>query len=99
MQLGVVPANTKLTPRPAEIPAWNTLSADEKRLYTRHMEVFAGFLGHTDYYVGRLIDAIRALPDADNTPIIFIAGDNGPSTEGSLTGTTNNMMTQNGVPD
>jgi arylsulfatase len=61
--------------------------------------VFAGFLAHTDYHVGRLLDAISELPDADNTLIIYVAGDNGPSAEGSLTGTTNNMMTQNGIPD
>ncbi len=97
--LGMVPENTKLTPRPEEIPGWNGLSEDAKRLYARHQEVFAGFLGHTDHHVGRLLDAVRALPDAENTLIIYVAGDNGPSAEGSLTGTTNNMMTQNGLPD
>ena len=98
-QLGVVPANTRLTPRPKEIQAWDSLSADEKRLFARHQEVFAAYLAYTDYQIGRLLDAVHALPDADNTLIIYIAGDNGPSAEGSLTGTTNNMMTQNGVPD
>jgi len=98
-KLGMVPENTKLTPRPKEIPDWDGLDADAKRLYARHQEAFAGFLAHTDYHVGRLIDTVRALPDADNTLIIYIAGDNGPSAEGSLTGTTNNMMTQNGLPD
>jgi arylsulfatase len=98
-KLGLVPENTKLTPRPPEIPAWDSLSDDAKKLYARHQEVFAGFLAHTDHHVGRLIEAVRALPDADNTLIIYIAGDNGPSAEGSLTGTTNNVMTQNGIPD
>ena len=98
-KMGVVPANTKLTPRPKEIPGWAGLSPDAKRLYARHQEAFAGFLAHTDYHVGRLLDAVRALPNGDNTLIIYIAGDNGPSAEGSLTGTTNNMMTQNGLPD
>ena len=98
-KIGVVPQNTKLTPRPKEIPAWDSLSADEKRLYARHMEVFAGFLAHTDHHIGRLVDAVRSLPDGENTLIVFVAGDNGPSAEGSLTGTTNNMMTQNGVGD
>jgi len=98
-KLGVVPENTKLTPRPKEISAWNSLSKDAKKLYAHHQEVFAGFAAHTDYHVGRLLDAIAALPDADNTLIIFVAGDNGPSAEGSLTGTLNNMMTQNGIPD
>jgi len=98
-RLGVVPPNTELTPRPEEIPAWDSLDADAKRLYARHQEVFAGFVAHTDHEVGRLLDAVRGLPGSDNTLIIFIAGDNGPSAEGSLTGTLNNMMTQNGVPD
>ena len=98
-KLGVVPQGTILTPRPKEIEAWDSLSPDAKRLYARHMEVFAGFLAHADYHVGRLVDAVKALPDGDNTLIIYIAGDNGPSAEGSLTGTLNNMMTQNGVPD
>ena len=98
-KLGVVPANTLLTPRPKEIEAWDSLSPDAKKLYARHQEVFAGFLAYTDYEVGRLLDAIAALPNADNTLIIYIAGDNGPSAEGSVTGTLNNMMTQNGIPD
>jgi len=98
-KLGVIPADTILTPRPKEIEAWDELSPDAKRLYARHMEVFAGFLAHTDHHLGRLLDAIAALPDADNTLIFYIAGDNGPSAEGSLTGTLNNMMTQSGIPD
>jgi arylsulfatase A-like enzyme len=98
-KLGVIPADTILTPRPKEIEAWDSLSPDAKRLYARHQEVFAGFLAHADYHVGRLLDAIKALPDASNTLIIYIAGDNGPSAEGSLTGTLNNMMTQSGIPD
>jgi arylsulfatase A-like enzyme len=98
-KLGVVPADTKLTPRPKEIEAWDSLSPEAKRLYARHQEVFAGFLAHTDYQVGRLLDTIAKLPGADNTLIFYIAGDNGPSAEGSVTGTLNNMATQNGVPD
>ena len=98
-KLGVVPADTKLTPRPKEIEAWASLSDDAKKLYARHQEVFAGFLAHTDYHLGRLLESIAALPDADNTLIVYVAGDNGASAEGSVTGTLNNMMTQNGVPD
>ena len=98
-KLGVVPQNTLLTPRPKQIPGWDTLSADQKRLYARHMEVFAAFLAHTDYHVGRLIDAVRKLPDGDNTMIVYVAGDNGPSAEGTLTGTSNSMMSMNGVGD
>jgi len=97
--LGMVPESTKLTPRPKEIPGWDGLSDDAKRLYARHQEAFAGFLAHTDYHVGRLLAAIRALPGGENTLVFYVAGDNGPSAEGSLTGTTNNMMTQNGLPD
>jgi len=98
-RLGVVPPDTLLTPRPKEIESWDSLSPDAKRLYARHMETFAGFLAHTDYHLGRLTDAINALPDKDNTLIFYIAGDNGPSAEGSITGTLNNMMTQSGIPD
>lgn len=98
-KMGLVPANTKLTPRPDAIEAWDSLSDDAKKLYVRHMEAFAGFLAHTDHHIGRLLDAVAASPDADNTIVIYVAGDNGPSAEGSVTGTTNNMMTQNGVPD
>ncbi|WP_100229285.1 arylsulfatase [Pseudoalteromonas ruthenica] len=96
---GLIPENTELTSRPSEIEAWDKLSTQQKELYARHQEVFAGFLAQTDYEVGRLIDAVNSTKEADNTLIIFIAGDNGPSAEGSLTGTTNNIMTQNGIPD
>ncbi|MEM6691371.1 MAG: arylsulfatase [Planctomycetota bacterium] len=98
-ELGVVPRYTLLTPRPKEIEAWESLSDDAKKLYSRHMEVFAGFLAHTDYHIGRLLDAVQNLPGADNTIVIYVTGDNGPSAEGSLTGTLNNMMTQSGFPD
>ncbi|KAA1173835.1 arylsulfatase [Marinobacter salinexigens] len=97
--LGVVPQNTRLTPRPKEIEAWDSLSDDAKTLYAKHQEAFAGFAAHTDHHIGRMLDAVRALPDGDNTLVIYIAGDNGPSAEGSPTGTLNNIMTQNGVPD
>ncbi|MBX3417231.1 MAG: sulfatase-like hydrolase/transferase [Pirellulaceae bacterium] len=98
-KLGVVPPNTLLTPRPKQIPGWDSLSADQRRLYARHMEIYAAFLAHTDHHVGRLIDTVQQLPDGDNTMIIYVAGDNGPSAEGTLTGTRNSMMTMNGVND
>lgn len=98
-KLGIVPENTQLTTRPDAIPAWESLSADEKKLFARQMEVFAGFLAHTDYWTGKLIDAARSLPGGENTMVIYIIGDNGSSAEGSMTGTLNNMMTQNGFPD
>ncbi len=99
IRLGVVPAGTRLTPRPSEIEAWDSLSPDAKRLYARHMEVFAGFLAFADHEIGRLLDTVAKLPDADNTLILFIVGDNGPSAEGTPSGTVNAVMTQNGVPD
>lgn len=98
-QLGVVPAETKLTARPKEIPAWDEQTPEAKKVYARQMEVFAGFLSHCDDQVGRLLDYVGSLPSADNTLIIYIAGDNGPSPEGTMTGTLNNMLTQNGFPD
>ncbi|WP_199229900.1 arylsulfatase [Luteibacter sp. OK325] len=97
--LGLLPAGTKLTPRPDSIPAWETCSADEKTLYARMQEVFAGFLEHVDAQVGRVVDAIEHMGLRDNTLIIYIVGDNGPSAEGSLTGTLNNMKTQLGLLD
>ena len=98
-KLGVVPKDTKLTPRPDSIPAWDSCSPDEKRLYARMQEVFAGFLEHADAQVGRVVDAIEQMGLRDDTLIIYIVGDNGPSAEGSLTGTLNNMKTQLGLAD
>lgn len=97
--MGLVPKDTALTPRPKEIEAWNSLDADAKHLFARHEEVFAGFLAQTDHEIGRLIEKVRAMPGGENTLIILVAGDNGPSAEGSVTGTLNNIMTQNGIPD
>jgi len=86
--LGVIPADAQLTPRPKEIPAWNTLSANQKRLYARQMEVYAGFVAHTDHEVGRLLETIRSGPNADNTLILYIVGDNGAAGFGRLDGLT-----------
>lgn len=97
-QLGVIPPDTVLTPRPPEIPAWESLTADEKKVAARLMEVFAGFMAQTDHEIGRVIDAFRQTGQLDNTLILFIAGDNGASLEGSLTGTANVMETVNGLP-
>jgi len=98
-KLGVVPANAQLTPRPADLPAWDTLSADQKRLFSRMMEVFAAFTAETDYEMGRLLDVVRALPDADNTLIFYQVGDNGASAEGGLVGLLNENSFFNGVPE
>ncbi|MGJ8584661.1 MAG: arylsulfatase [Marinosulfonomonas sp.] len=96
---GVVPEGTNLTPRPDGIEAWDDLDDDARRLLARHQEVFAGFVAQTDHEIGRLLDVVHSLPDADNTLVILIAGDNGPSAEGTFTGTMNNTMTLNGIPD
>jgi arylsulfatase A-like enzyme len=98
-KLGVIPHNTKLTPRPKDIPSWDSRSADEKRLYARMQEVFAGFVEHADTQIGRLVDAIEQMGLRDDTLIIYVVGDNGPSAEGTLTGTLNVMRTMMGLPD
>ena len=90
-KLGVIPQSAELTSRPDSIPAWGSLSSDQKKLYARQMEVYAGFIAHTDAEVGRFLDAVRSGPDADNTLILYIVGDNGAATgglDGSASGTT-----------
>ncbi|WP_394728911.1 arylsulfatase [Altererythrobacter sp. GH1-8] len=77
-RLGVIPPHAELTPRPPQIPAWDTLSADEQRLYARQMEVYAAFVAHTDYQIGRLLQAVQNAPGAsENTLVFYIVGDNG----------------------
>lgn len=98
LKSGVIPADTKLTPRPEWVPAWESLSADQKKLYLRLFENFAGYLAFTDHECGRLIDAVNQLPDADNTMIIYIVGDNGASSEGGPDGTLNEIKALNGFP-
>jgi len=98
-KLGVVPQNAKLTKRPAELPAWDSLSADQKRLFSRMMEVFAAFTSQTDDEMGRLLEVVRALPDADNTIICYQVGDNGASAEGGLVGLLNENSFFNNVPE
>ncbi len=98
-KMGILPASTNLTSRPASIPAWADQPANAKKLYARQMEVFAGFLAHTDYHVGQMLEKVQKIPGMENTLVIYLVGDNGASAEGSMTGTTNNMMTQNGIPD
>lgn len=98
-QLGVIPASAQLTPRPKELPAWDSLSQEEQKLYAHQAEVFAGFTAHTDAEVGRLIREIGQLGEMDNTLVIYIAGDNGASAEGGLTGSVNELKVFNGVPE
>ena len=96
-KLGVVPADAELTKRPAEIQAWADIPADMKPILAREMEVYAGFLEHTDYHVGRLIDALDKLKELDNTLIYYIIGDNGASAEGTPNGCFNELLMLNGV--
>jgi len=97
--LGVVPKGTKLAPRPEDIRAWNTLSPDEKKLFARQMEVFAGLAEMTDHEAGRLIDTLRQLGRFDNTLIFYVVGDNGASAEGGAVGLANENSYFNGVPE
>ncbi len=97
IQLGVVPPGAKLTPRPAEIPAWDPLSPDRKRLFARQMETFAGFAEHTDHEIGLLVQAIRDMGELDNTLFFYIVGDNGASAEGGPDGTYNELLALNGI--
>ncbi len=96
-KLGVIPADTKLTPRPKEIPAWDDMSTEQKRLFERQMETFAGFAEHTDHEVGRLVAQLEAIGELDNTIFFYIVGDNGSSAEGGPEGTYNEMMALNGI--
>jgi arylsulfatase len=95
--LGVVPENAELTTRPQEIQAWDAVDAKMKPVLARQMEVYAGFLEHTDHHVGRLLDTLKDLQILDDTLIYVIIGDNGASAEGTLNGTFNEMLTLNGI--
>ncbi len=97
LAMGIIPAGTKLTPRPDWVPAWDTLSDEQKQLYTALMENFAGYFAFTDHEVGRLLDAVNKMPDADNTLVIYIAGDNGASAEGGHDGTLDEIRNLNGL--
>lgn len=96
-ELGVIPADAELTPRHDEIPAWDDMPDDLKPVLEREMEVYAGFLEHTDHHVGRLIDAIEDLGVLDDTIVYYIIGDNGASAEGTLNGAFNEMANFNGM--
>ncbi|TFG75421.1 MAG: arylsulfatase, partial [Thermodesulfobacteriales bacterium] len=98
-KLGVIPENTKLAPKPEDIPDWDKLTDNEKKLFALQMEAFAGFTGHTDNEVGRLVAAIDEMGVLDNTLFIYIMGDNGSSAEGGLTGTYNELIHLNGIFD
>lgn len=99
IEMGVVPKGTKLAPKPEAIPDWEKLTADQKKLFTRQVEVFAGFLDMTDYEIGRLLDAVDETGQAENTMIIFVYGDNGTSAEGGANGMYSEMTYFNGVQE
>lgn len=96
-KMGIIPPNTQLTPRPKEIPAWDDTTPDQRRLFERQMETFAGFAEHTDAEVGRLVRQLEEIGELDNTLFFYIVGDNGASAEGGPEGSYNEMMALNGI--
>ncbi|MDN3641922.1 arylsulfatase [Lutimonas halocynthiae] len=98
-EMGIIPQNTKLAPMPSDIKDWESLSANEKKLFALQIETFAGFMEHTDNEVGRMVDAIEEVGVLDNTLFIYIMGDNGSSAEGGLEGTFNELVHLNGIFD
>jgi arylsulfatase len=97
-EIGLLPAEAELSPRDPDVPEWDSLSDDERRLYVRMMEVYAGFLSHADHHFGRILDTIEQIGELDNT-LIMIISDNGASAEGGPTGSFNEMLFFNNVPE
>jgi arylsulfatase len=95
-KLGVIPANAKLPPWPDFLPKWDSLSADQKKLYLGQVNVWAAYMAYSDHEIGRVIDSIEKLGQLDNTLIIYVLGDNGMSAEGSMHGTANEVAYFNG---
>jgi arylsulfatase len=95
--MGIIPDNARLTPRPAEIPAWDEQPEEARRVYRRLMENYSGFLDHTDEQIGRLVAAVERSGEIDNTLILYLVGDNGASAEGGLEGTVSEMASINGI--
>jgi arylsulfatase len=96
-KLGVVPKDAELSARHDEIPAWEDTPDELKPILARQMEIYAGFMEHTDHHVGRLIDVIEDLEILDDTLVFYIVGDNGASGEGTLNGTFNELLMMNGA--
>jgi len=96
-RLGVIPPGTELTPWPDSLPKWETLPADQKKLFARQAEVFAAYVAYTDHEIGRVIQQVEDMGELDNTLIIYIVGDNGTSPEGSPLGTPNIFAAYNGI--
>jgi arylsulfatase A-like enzyme len=97
-RLGIMPENAKLTPWPKDLPEWDSLSWDEKKLFIKQADVYGAYLAYTDHEIGRVIQAVEDMGQLDNTLIIYISGDNGASPEGMINGTPNEFTTFNGVP-
>ena len=98
-QMGIIPQNAQLAPKPEAIKDWDKLTPDEQKLFARQMEVFAAFAAHTDYEIGRVVKAIEDLGELDNTLIMYEVGDNGASAEGGPVGMFNEMTYFNGVQE
>ncbi len=99
LRMGVIPAGTELAQKPEDIVDWESLPADNRRLFARQAEVFAGFMEQTDHEVGRLVEALEDIGELDNTLFIYIAGDNGTSAEGGFVGMYNEMTYFNQVTE
>ena len=97
-EIGLFPADAELSPRDPDVPEWSSLTDDERRLYARMMEVFAGFASHADHHFGRILDMLEKIGELDNT-LIMIVSDNGASAEGGVSGSFNEMLFFNQVPE
>ena len=97
-ELGLFPAEATLSPRDPDVPEWDSLTDDERRLYTRMMEVFAGFVSHADHHFGRILDSLEQIGELENT-IVMVISDNGASAEGGVSGSFNEMLFFNNVPE
>jgi arylsulfatase len=98
-EMGVIGPDAVLTERPDEIPSWDEMDDDLKPILTRQMEIYAGFLEHTDHHLGRLVDALEELEILEDTLVFYVIGDNGASAEGTPRGTFNELLVLNGVPE
>ena len=96
-RLGIMPENAKLTPWPKELPEWDSLTWEQKKLFIKQADVYGAYLAYADHEIGRVIQAVEDLGELNNTLIIYISGDNGASAEGMLDGTPNEFTTFNGV--
>jgi arylsulfatase A-like enzyme len=96
-KLGVIPQNAQLTAWPKDLPQWDTLSPEAKKLYIRQADVYAAYLAYTDHEIGRVVQAIADIGKLDNTLVIYVSGDNGSSPEGTLHGLYSEIAVANGL--